>query len=452
MFAVIIYLIGIIIVALLFRHRNLFRNNKEKSIDRTDKMYIMYDGTQEIYVINDYASARLYHTLKIERTYKYLGFVFNKLLKGSIGAHTNKEWLMMKKPLSNFFNTESVRNHFGMITKNADKWIEEIYKIENQEKFDQKENESCNGIALQDLGLDRLTIAILSNIIYGELSNLQLDELYSLSLLHNKMMIIMGTDMKLRCPIMSILPSSNKNLVNEFWNRWCKFNDSLINNLQKTNSPSLLSTMIEHDIYSKNKLKLYHTLYEVMLFNLDIMIDSFANLVWTLATNNECQENILKEIKENDLDNFFDINQLEYTDSVINESARLNPGIVITFAETTLNDTIINNVSIKKGTKISLNTRKINRDPTIWENPDKFNPTRFNGQNKFQFHRFGIGPRKCMGNVYANYILKIGITKLIKCYTFKQTEELIKEKRQTIPNLSNYNMLNKIIFTKRIMF
>ena len=442
----IILLISILTVAslLLYIHRNLFKKGSKIN----ESISIMYDGAQKIFVINDYDTAKKYYTAKTIRTYKYLGYVFNKVLKHCIGTYTGKNWLMMKKPLSSYFSTDSVRRHFDMISKSSDDWLENF----DSELGRNDKDSGVEGISLQKLGLDKLTIRILSTIIYGQLPKVMLDELYELSLFHNRIMCIMGTDMTLRCPFMQKLPLNNKNIANEFYKRWNIFNDKIQSYKNTGNSEhTLFNTMLEHKVYSQDKERFYQTLYEVMLFNLDIMIDSFANLVWNVATDRECQNRILNEINLNgfDINIFEDINNLEYTDKVINESARLNPGIVLTFAETLQDDTIIAGKLVKKGCKVTLNTRNINKDPKIWANPNKFDPSRINEQNKHHYHRFGLGFRKCLGNVYANYILKIGITKLVKKYSFHHVDSLYVETRNTIVNLSGYDMMNKIVFTKR---
>jgi hypothetical protein len=431
-------IICVLLIIILYKHAYLFCKGSKIN----DAISVMYDGTQKIFIINNFDTAKKYHSIKTERTYKYLGYVFNKVLRRCIGTYTGKDWLNMKKPLACFFNTESVRNHFAMISKKSDEWLE---------NFDSelKCNNDSKGIPLQKLRLDKLTISILSTIIYGRLSKELLDELYELSLLHNKIMCIMGTDMLLRCPFMQLFPSKNKNIVNEFWKKWNIFNDKFHPSVNQNNNHTLFNVMLEHEIYSNDKECFYHTLYEVMLFNLDIMIDSFANLVWNVATNNNCQIRILEEANRFDINTFEDIDNLEYTYNVINESARLNPGIVLTFAETLKNDAVIGGILMKKGDKITLNTRNINKDPKIWSNPDVFDPDRINQQNKYLFHRFGLGGRKCLGNVYANYILRIGITKLVKMYSFHHVNKLQKETRNTIINLNNYDMTNKIVFTKR---
>lgn len=469
------------------------QNNKnfmsiEERITNTpthNSMYYMLDGYQPIVMITDQKTAdKLYKSDQyktISRNYPYLGYVMERLLKHSIGVHYGKEWLEMKKPLARFFNTQSVKNNFPKIVDKTKKWTNTL-----TDGCSLNFLQNCSH-SLQNLNLDLLTIKIMSEIIYGELNDSQIDQLHKLSLVHNDMMKIMGTDKGSRikffnnfCQFFNIDHASleNKRKVDSFWNQWCEFNDSIqltnksTNQLSgKTNANTLYETMITDQRYSENKLEFYQTLYEIMLFNLDIMIDAFANLIWNISTNQEVKEKICREIVnivpniENI--NVDKINELTYLQSVINESARLNPGIVATFAET-LNETLcLNNCTLHKGTLFSLDTQMINRDPSIWKDPNKFDPSRFefsvdgkiddkidnkiNSKSKESlFHRFGMSPRKCMGNVFSNYILKIGIVFLLSTYDIQSIHENIQiEKINTIPNISGCNMLNKIIFIKK---
>lgn len=92
----------------------------------------------------------------------------------------------------------------------------------------------------------------------------------------------MGQNMLLRNIFVNLfLKISDHTLVDNFWNRWCRFNDNRKNNIQEC---TLFTTMNEAPIYRNNSMMFYHTLYEIMLFNLDIMIDGFACLVWNFAS------------------------------------------------------------------------------------------------------------------------------------------------------------------------
>jgi cytochrome P450 len=434
-------------------------NNSDKRIaERVDNdrahvgnMYYVYDGSQKIVVIGGYEAAKEFYRAKeykhIKRTYPYLGYVFDALLKYSIGAHTGEEWLSMKKPLMVFFTTKSVHDNYDMIVDATHNWLTDVF------------NSHHHSYKLQNLELDTLTLNIMANIVYGPLSKEDLKELHELSLLHNKLMMIMGRKMSLREKIVhNNVAIEERKYIEEFTERWSIFNDARKKCIV---SNTLLNTMIEHSVYKNNTLMMNHTLYEIALFNLDIMIDSFANLIWNIASNPEVNKRLYKECRNVDYADYRQIEGCRYLTCVINESARLNPGIVMTFAETIDSPMIINGYNLPSGSMVSLDTQMINRDPTVWNDPHEFKPERFTDENTIEntientmhmYHRFGLGPRKCLGNVFGDYILKIGVIALMKEFNMSvesNTLELIRDKRETIPNLANYNMTNNIEFTRR---
>ena len=412
------------------------QNQMIKDIIGNDNMYYIYDGSQQIVILANYVITKEYykHFNKTIRTYPYLGYVYEKLLKYSIGAFTGENLNALKKPLMQFFNTGSIKKHFDMIIQKTDEWILTNFSKETQ-KYE-----------LQNLSLDKLTINILGKIIYGNLSQRELNDLYELSLIHKQLMVIMGQDMLARNPN---IRNPNKVIVDSFWVKWSTFNTLW---RPKSQENTLFATLLEHDIYKENHFILYQTLYEIMLFNSDIMVDAFANLIWNIASNKNVADKILDEVENINMTSE-EINKLEYLTQVENESARLNPGIVLTFAETLTENIELNNYKIPANTKISIDTQMVNRDPKVWSDPDEFKPERFDTQNPsliHKYHRFGMGPRKCLGNVFATYILKIGVISLIKKFDItSNNNEILIEDRKTIPNISNTNMANEIVFTKR---
>lgn len=57
---------------------------------------------------------------------------------------------------------------------------------------------------------------------------------------------------------------------------------------------------------------------------------------------------------------------------------------------------------VEKGTSIIIPNVALSNDPKYWENPEKFNPDRFDEMNKDDWKKgiflpFGDGPRMCIG-------------------------------------------------------
>jgi cytochrome P450 len=365
------------------------------------------DGYTNVYLINDFNTARSFIKCKKTRSYPHLGYIFDTLLSRSIGVTNGDEWLIFRKPLKEHFTKTAVENRKEVIIQQIDDWIETYY--------------SNNGIihSSNELHVDDLMITIISKIIYGVNDELTLRKFKDLLHDHNHVMNIMASDMILRLPsfILSWIPSQNKRFIDEFKCKWYATN----NDMMDICTPDSLLYKISHNKTYQDCDALNHTLYEIFLFNIDIMVNSFSSLLYDIASDQDIQDNIL--------------NSYRYLDAVVNESARLNPGIPITFSETLLVDNV--DYNLKKGDVISLNSTKINRDPSVWNNPDEFN--------------FGLSSRKCLGMNYGDYILKLLIIQLLNKYRFSianQSENKLCT-NVTILNLPKFSFPQSITYDSR---
>lgn len=102
-----------------------------------------------------------------------------------------------------------------------------------------------------------------------------------------------------------------------------------------------------------------------------------------------------------------DLEQMKYLKAVIKESLRLHPPIPMLVPRQSTKDTKINGYDIPAGMAVIINAWAIHRDPSLWEEPEKFHPERFldcpidfSGQD-FQLIPFGSGRRICPGILFA---------------------------------------------------
>jgi cytochrome P450 len=100
-----------------------------------------------------------------------------------------------------------------------------------------------------------------------------------------------------------------------------------------------------------------------------------------------------------------DLKQLDYTRRVIQEVGRLRPSIWW-FARVAVNDDVIGGQRIPAGTMVLISQYLLHTQPTIWDDPDRFDPDRFLAHNvmrrsKFAYLPFGAGPRVCIGSGFA---------------------------------------------------
>ncbi|KAL1005397.1 hypothetical protein UPYG_G00058570 [Umbra pygmaea] len=119
--------------------------------------------------------------------------------------------------------------------------------------------------------------------------------------------------------------------------------------------------------------------------------------------------------------------QMDYLDSVLNESLRLYP--IAPRLERMAKKTVeINGIIIPKGCVVMVPTWTLHRDPEIWSEPEEFKPERFSKENKesidpYSYMPFGAGPRNCIGNRFALVMIKLAIVEILQSLTFKVCDE-----------------------------
>lgn len=111
---------------------------------------------------------------------------------------------------------------------------------------------------------------------------------------------------------------------------------------------------------------------------------------------------------------------------------RKYPPIYATMRKTTKDYNNVNfGVSLEKGTYVVIPIYAIHHDPDHYANPETFDPDRFSknsrsSHNPHAFLPFGGGPRICIASRFGLMQARIGLTMLVKKFTFERCPELIE--------------------------
>ncbi|KAI9180240.1 hypothetical protein LWI28_002664 [Acer negundo] len=120
-----------------------------------------------------------------------------------------------------------------------------------------------------------------------------------------------------------------------------------------------------------------------------------------------------------------DLENLAYLKCAIKETLRLHPPIPLLLHETA-EDSVVSGYRVPAKSRVMINAYAIGRDPSAWEDPDTFKPSRclndsapdFKG-NDFEYIPFGSGRRSCPGMQLGLYALELSVANLLHCFNWE---------------------------------
>ncbi|KAG7212150.1 hypothetical protein KM043_012492 [Ampulex compressa] len=149
--------------------------------------------------------------------------------------------------------------------------------------------------------------------------------------------------------------------------------------------------------------------------------------LYELALHLDIQDRVRREIenaiKESNGNITYDlITNLPYLDMVIAETLRMYPPLAFLDRCATMDYKVPNSdLEIKKGTPVLMSLSGLHYDPDYFPNPTKFDPERFNEENKRDrpscvYLPFGDGPHVCIGMRLGLIQVKLGLVNILRQY------------------------------------
>lgn len=162
--------------------------------------------------------------------------------------------------------------------------------------------------------------------------------------------------------------------------------------------------------------------------------NTLSFLAHSLAMHPEYQEKLIEEVDSvlerfNGEVSYESVNEMTYMDQCIDETLRLYPP-AIRVNRVCNKDYEYNGIKIPKDQIWTVSIWGVHRDPEIYPEPEKYDPERFNEQNRKAreneaFIPFGAGPRNCIGARFAVLEVKLLLAILLKKYKFQKCEKTV---------------------------
>ncbi|KAI8144471.1 cytochrome P-450 cyp509A1, partial [Fennellomyces sp. T-0311] len=140
------------------------------------------------------------------------------------------------------------------------------------------------------------------------------------------------------------------------------------------------------------------------------------------------------------------LREMPYLNMVIKETLRINGPIASIVGRKAAQDTELSGVFIPKGTRVVCNLYEVHHNPTVWNDPEEFEPERFApGGEADQLAKTGLawipfsnGARQCIGMNFSMTEQRVLLSMLLRKYEFELPKDSIH--RQRVVSRGNVNI------------
>ncbi|XP_035002562.1 cytochrome P450 2U1 [Hippoglossus stenolepis] len=176
---------------------------------------------------------------------------------------------------------------------------------------------------------------------------------------------------------------------------------------------------------------LFYIVGDLFIAGTDTTTNSVLWILLYMVLYPDIQEKVQAEIDDvvgkHRVPSLTDKGSLPFTEATIMEVQRLIVVVPLGIPHMASKTTEFRGYTIPKGTVILPNLWSVHRDPSVWDEPDNFNPARFLNDDgtllrKDCFMPFGIGRRVCMGEQLAKMELFLMVTCLLQAFRFRLPE------------------------------
>ncbi|KAJ8725545.1 hypothetical protein PYW08_003728 [Mythimna loreyi] len=159
-----------------------------------------------------------------------------------------------------------------------------------------------------------------------------------------------------------------------------------------------------------HELQLKQILGDLFSAGMETIKSSLLWMIVFMLRNPEAKKRVQEEldaiIGRERLPTVEDMPHLPYTEATIMETLRLSNIVPLGTTHSPTKDVNLNGYSIPAGSQVIPLINRVHMDPNLWDEPNKFNPSRFVEESgKIRrpefFMPFGVGRRMCLGDVLA---------------------------------------------------
>ncbi|KAM8880372.1 cytochrome P450 3A30-like [Spinachia spinachia] len=424
----------------MLAYRKGFTHFDEECSKKYGKVWGIFDGRQPVLCVTDPAMIK---TILIKECYSLFtnrrNFRLNGQLYDAVSIAEDDQWRRIRSVLSPSFTSGRLKEMFAIMKHHSANLANSMKKkADKEEPLELKEffgPYSMDVVASTAFSVDIDSLNNPSDPFVANIKKMLKFDLFS-------PIFLVVAFFPFLAPILekmefSFFPTS---VTDFFYAALQKIKSNRVHSEQKSRV-DFLQLMIDSqkniDLSkeeSNKGLSDHEILSQAMIFlfaGYETSSSSLTFLAYNLATNPD----IMKRLQE-EVDSTFPnqgpieyqaLMQMEYLDSVINESLRLYP-IAPRLERVAKASVEINGIVIPKDMIVMVPTWPLHRDPSLWPEPEAFKPERFSKENKdsidpYTYMPFGAGPRNCIGMRFALVMMKLAMVEILQTFSFSVCKE-----------------------------
>ncbi|KAK5636790.1 hypothetical protein RRF57_012502 [Xylaria bambusicola] len=233
------------------------------------------------------------------------------------------------------------------------------------------------------------------------------------------------------------LPTKTRRNLRDFKRRWAALNDRAYAIACMTQTQSAIVSLYGKVMNGNvEKDQVLQTIDEMLFANLDVTIGGLSWSLLFLAAHKDIQVKLWQEIKEAKVgpgvatrgwDDYIQSSSTLLAASIL-EAARLKPLAAFSVPQSAPTHRTVKGFHIPRGTNIIVDVHALNIENPFWgPDGDTYRPERFLKDCKlsdlrYNFWRFGFGPRQCLGKFIVDLIIRVVVATLVSEYNLGFTD------------------------------
>ncbi|POR35290.1 Putative cytochrome P450 [Tolypocladium paradoxum] len=344
------------------------------------------------------------------------GYFLGELLGKCVGLVSQSEWKQLRSVCEVPFVRSKSATYIQQMEQRTERHFRQLWESSSL-------SESIIDAA-QDLKM--LPFWIVAEILYGGLTTDMEKQLAELAPVREKLFQYFLQGGVTRYAWSKYLPTAANRGLTEFKTRWAAFNRQARDRAHPSTPIAAYYGAIQDG--SLEEESILHTLDEALFANLDVTLGGISwNLVF-LAAYPDVQSRLRAEIAEERAKardgGIFDsyiLRSDSYVAACISESSRLRPLAAFSVPQAAPTGRVVGGYFFPPGTNFIVDSYALNQRNEYWgEDSEKFRPERFLERSavkdRYNFWRFGFGPRQCMGKFVADMMIRVLLVHLVENY------------------------------------